>query len=137
MMLEAMKAWLQTYPAWEGTLLFDYADAVPGSIGLYPRGLRELTRREDVQGNVTVRYCCDFFLRRAACPGEENARWLLAFQNWVIQQAFLGLTPKFGDLPETERMQAFAGKLDSHKQAGSALYTVQISAEFTKIYEVK
>ena len=135
-MLERVCSWLQTFPLWEGTLQVDYADAMPGNTGLYPRGITELSRREDVLGNVKIRYGCTFALRRTACPGEENARWLLEFQNWVAEQDRLGLTPKFGDEPKTERLRAFEGRLDSHKQVGSALYTVQLTAEFTKLYEV-
>ena len=136
-MLEKMKAWLQTYPGWEGTLQFDYADTVPGNSGLYPRGITELSRREDVLGNRKTRCSCLFTLRRAAVPGLENAQWLLEFQNWVAEQDRMGLAPKFGDEPVSERIRAFEGRLESHAQGGGALYTVQLSAEFTKIYEVK
>lgn len=136
-MLEKMKQWLETFPKWEGTLQFDYADDVPGNSGLYPRGITELSRREDVLGNVTTRYSCAFILRRTAARNQENARWLLDFQQWVAEQDRLGLAPKFGDEPKTERLRAFEGKLDSHKQAGSSMYTVLLTAEFTKIYEVK
>lgn len=133
-MLQTMKTWLQTFPQWEGTLQLDYADAVPGNSGLYPRGMTEISRREDVLGGLTVRYRWDFILRRAAAAGEENARWLLQLQEWVAQQDRLGLAPKFGDDPRTERLRAYEGRLDTHTQAGSSLYTVLFSAEFTKIY---
>lgn len=136
-MLDVMKNWLQTFPGWEETLQFDYADAVPGNAGLYPKGITELSRREDVLGNVKTRYSCAFTLRRAAGQGQENAQWLLDFQNWVAEQDRLGLAPKFGDEPGTERLRAFEGRLEGHKQVGSALYTVQLTAEFTKLYEVK
>ena len=136
-MLETMKAWLETFPKWEGTLQFDYADTVPGSVGLYPRGVTELSRREDVLGNVKIRCSCAFVLRRTAGQRGENARWLLEFQNWVMEQDRMGLAPKFGDEPKTERLRAFEGRLDSHNQAGSSMYTVHLTAEFTKLYEVK
>ena len=136
-MLEMMKAWLETFPRWEGTLQIDYADAVPGNSGLYPKGITELSRREDVLGNVRSRYSCAFTLRRAAGQGHENAQWLLDFQNWVMEQDRLGLAPKFGDEPSSERLRAFEGRLDSRHQAGSNMYTVQLTAEFTKLYEVK
>ena len=135
-MLDTMRKWLETFPKWEGTLQFDYADAVPGSAGLYPRGITELSRREDVLGNVTVRYSCSFILRRIAAQRQENAQWLLELQEWVAQQDRLGLAPKFGDEPKTERLRAFDGRLDRHSQVGSSLYTVHLSAVFTKIYEV-
>ena len=136
-MLDTLTQWLRAYPKWEGTLQLDYAEHVPGSSGLYPRGITELSRREDVLGNVSIRYSCLFLLRRAAGTREENARWLLDFQNWVAEQDRLGLAPKFGNEPKTERLRAFDGRLDSHTQAGSSLYTVHICAEFTKLYEVK
>lgn len=136
-MLDVMKAWLQAYPQWEGTLQFDYADSVPGNTGLYPKGITELSSREDVLGNRKTRFCWVFTLRRAAVGGQKNAQWLLDFQNWVMEQDRLGLAPKFGDEPGNERIRAFEGKLDTHKQVGSAFYTVQLAVEFTKIFEVK
>ena len=135
-MLDVMKAWLQAYPQWEGTLQFDYADSVPGNTGLYPKGITELSFREDVLGNRKTRLCWVFTLRRAAVGGQKNAQWLLELQEWVAQQDRLGLAPKFGDEPKTERLRAFDGRLDRHSQVGSSLYTVHLSAEFTKIYEV-
>ena len=114
----------------------DYADGVPGNSGLYPRGIREISHREDVLGNSVVRCACVFTLRRSACPGEDNAQWLLRLQNWVMEQDRMGLAPKFGDDPKTERIRAYEGRLDKSFQTGGGLYTVQISAEYTKFYEV-
>ena len=136
-MLEKMKLWLQSFPGWEDGLQIDYADGVPGSCGLYPRGMTEISRREDVLGNVAARCRCNFLLRRSACPGEENARWLLELQSWVMEQNRLGLTPKLGDEPNREQIRAYEGRLDKSFQTGTGLYTVQFSAEFTKLYEVK
>jgi hypothetical protein len=136
-MLEKMKGWLQTFPGWEDTLCVDYTDGVPGSSGLYPRGVTEISRWEDVLGNVAVRCRCVFTLRRSACPSEDNARWLLDLQQWVMEQNRLGLVPQFGDDPRQERIRAYEGRLDKSFQTGSGLYTVQLSAEFTKLYEVK
>lgn len=135
-MLEKMRTWLECFPGWENNLLIDYVDAVPGSTGLYPRGLSEVSRREDVLGNVTVRCRWEFLLRRAAGSREENARWLMDLQNWVMEQDRLGLTPVFGEDPRTQRVRAFEGRLDSQKQVGGSLYTVRLTAEFTKHYEV-
>ena len=133
-MLERVCSWLQTFPLWEGTLQVDYADEIPGSTGLYPRGLTELSRREDVLGNVAVRCRCGFLLRRCACPGEDNARWLMEFQTWVADQNRLGLAPQFGDDPKQERIRAFDGRIYDRAQAGSGRYTVILTAEFTKYY---
>ena len=132
--LELLSAWLQTFPLWDTDTQIDLTDAVPGSTGLFPKGLQELSRREDVLGNLAVRCRCSFLLRRCACPGEDSARWLLDLQNWVMEQERLGLTPKFGDDPKTERLRAQEGKLKNSFQTGSGLYTVQLTAEFTKLY---
>lgn len=136
-MLEKMTSWLKTFPQWEGSIHVDFLEGLPGDNGVYPRGITELSRREDVLGNVKVRCRYDFLLRRSVVSGEENARWLLEFQNWVMEQDRLGLAPRFGDEPKTERIRAEEGRLESHSQVGSALYTVRLQAEFTKIYEVK
>ena len=135
--LQAMIQWLKTCPIWEGQLFVDFHDGNPGSVGLYPAGVEEIDRREDVLGNVKIRCSCAFVLRRTAGQRGENARWLLEFQNWVMEQDRMGLAPKFGDEPKTERLRAFEGRLDSHNQAGSSMYTVHLTAEFTKLYEVK
>ena len=136
-MLEKLTQWLETFPQWEGVLQIDYADSVPGNTGLYPRGITELSSREDVLGNRKNRLSCAFILRRTGAGGQENARWLLDFQNWVMEQDRLGLAPRFGDEPQNERSRAFEGRLETHKQVGGSVYTVQLTAEFTKIFEVK
>ena len=133
-MLEKLTQWLQTFPGWEGQLQVDYLEAAPVGAGLYPRGIAEISRREDVLGNMQVRFKGSFLLRRAAVAGMDNAQWLLALQEWATRQERLGLTPKFGDLPRTERLQIFEGKLESHNQTGCAVYTAQLNAEFTKIF---
>ena len=133
-MLEKMIKWLQTFPAWEDSIQIDSVDARPGSTGLYPKGLKEISRREDVLGNLRIRYRLDVLLRKNAGKSEENAKWLLEFQEWVLEQNRLGLAPQFGDDPKTQRLQASEGQLQSLAQVGSALYTVKLWVEFTKIY---
>ena len=133
-MLENMKAWLQTFPQWEGNIQVDYLEAVPGNTGLYPKGITELSRREDVLGNVKVRCRSTFLLRKTAVGTEENARWLMEFQTWVADQNRLGLVPQFGDDPKQERIRAFDGRIYDRAQAGSGRYTVMLTAEFTKYY---
>lgn len=132
--LEKVSQWLQTFPEWTGSLTVDYADAVPGNTGLYPKGMTELSRREDVLGNVRVRCQYAFCLRRVAAPDIENAQWLLSLQQWVQQQAIRGLAPVFGDEPHEERIRAFDGKLQQRAQVGSEHYTVMLTVEFTKIF---
>lgn len=139
--LQTLKSWLITFPKWEeGRLLFvDFTDGVPGNAGLFPKGMEVLRRKEDVLGNVRLSCRYHFALYRVAAGQEdqrENARWLEEFQRWVQQQDAMGLAPKFGDVPRQEHIRAEHGRLSSRKQAGSALYTVTLTADYTKIYEV-
>lgn len=136
--LEKLRQWLLTYPQWEegGPMYIDYTDAVPG-LGLYPAGLEELSRQEDVLGNVTVKCRYHFALYRRTAAQEDktkDAQWLLEFQRWVQQQSIMGLAPRFGDMPGAEQIRAQKGKLKEASQAGMATYAVTITADFTKIY---
>lgn len=138
--LDKLRQWLPTFPKWEeGKLLYvDFTDGIPGNAGLFPKGEQVLSKREDVLGRVTLRCRYHFALYRVTAGQEdqqENARWLMEFQEWVRRQDALGLAPKFGDLPG-EHIRAEKGQLNSRKQAGSGVYTVLLTADFTKIYEV-
>lgn len=134
--LEKVKQWLLTYPAWDagGFMFIDYTDAVPGNMGLFPRGMETVKSREDVLGNRTVNSRYHFALYRVAQRREEDAAWLLDFQEWVQQQSAAGLTPRFGDVESEERMWAGDGKLLKANPAGVVTYAVTLTAEFTKRY---
>lgn len=133
--LEKMQAWLCTYPQWQGAVSVDYVDSKPGSFGLYFQGLEVLKRRQDVLGN-REEDCRYTFLLRFVAAGQDDAReqaqWLLQFQSWVQTQNALGNTPGFGDVPEKESIRAEKGRLEKASQVACGLYTVTITAEFTK-----
>lgn len=137
-MLEKIKQWLISYPQWDDTLYVDYTPAVPGSTGVFPRGVQELSRRQDVAGNVQTRNRVRFTVLRIT-PGqldkEKQAAWLLDFQDWVQQQSISGKAPTFGDVPEKEKLMARQGMLKGISQTGTARYAVELIAEYTKIYE--
>lgn len=140
--LEKVRQWVLTYPQWgEDTLLhIDHTDAVPGNSGLFPAGLEEVARREDVLGNVTVQCRYRFRLHRVAAEQEDraaDAQWLMEFQKWVQQQSGAGLAPKFGDVPEKEWIRAEKGKLQEVSQVGTGTYAVTLTAEFIKNYFVE
>lgn len=139
--LKRLQAWLTTFPKWEeGKLMYlDFTDGVPGNQGLFPQGQEVLQRKEDVLGNISLSCRYHFALYRVAAGQEdqqENARWLMEFQDWVQQQDAMGLAPKFGDVPEKSHIRAEKGRLSGRKQAGSAMYVVMLTADFTKLYEV-
>ena len=132
--LEKLEAWLKTFPLWDGTLSIDVTDAVPGGMGVYPKGLQELSRREDVLGNLTVCYRWSFTLHRNhGAQTRENAHWLMQLQTWAAQQCRQGLAPQFGDVPTQERLRICEGSLVRRAEGGSG-YTALLTADFTKIF---
>ena len=123
--MEDIKNWLEGFV---GTVCIDTLGPGPGSCGLYPVGLEQISRREDVLGNRTVGWRQIFLLRRVAARNEDAARWLLDFQSWVAQQSELGLAP-------FETVRAEKGKLLRSDQTGTATYEVRLTGEFTNYYE--
>lgn len=143
--LEKIRKWLWTYPAIDRLqkLRVDYYSTQPDNGSIDPAGLVEISRNEDILGNVTVKNQYNFVLyfSLAKSPEDdegatENANWLLNLQNWVQEQSIRRMAPTFGDVPETETIVAQNGGVDSADEEGTAIYTVQLSATFTKIYEV-
>ncbi len=129
--LEKVKAWLSTYSHWEDFLLVEDA-------ALFPKGLEEISRREDVLGNrfVGCRYHFSLFWKMAGQGDDaENTSRLLDFQHWVREQSASGLAPQFGDVPTQESIRAEKGGLTVGPQI--ATYTVTLIADFMKVYEVK
>ncbi len=136
--LEKVQQWLQTYPGWEDSLTVDMIPSGGGNAGLFPGGVVEHSRREDILGNRQVRCSLSFALRRQAAVGEDNrdhAAWLLDFQQWVGLQSLAGLTPRLGDVPQQETMQAEKGSLQRVSSTGIGTYTVTLTANFIKLYE--
>lgn len=136
--LENMRAWLQTAPGFERvkTLYLDYAD-LPGTAGLWPTGVQEVSRQYNVLGAAKARCRCTFVLRLLLpfAPGAddtaaENARFVLALQQWMAAQSAQGLAPKFGAEPG-ERLWGSGGKMEAAEDEGYAKYTITITAEYT------
>ena len=125
--LKTVTDWLKTFPLWQGELQVDSLKPVPGSIGLYPQGVQEISRREDVTGNVEVSNRLELLLCRVT-GGEDDrqdcARWLLALQQWISDQSAEGLAPRLGDVPERSFFQAQQGKLCGPAQTGTGRHTL-------------
>ena len=141
--LEKMKDWLSTYPKFDilGNFQCDYTDQIPGGGGIYPSGLVEIKRREDVLGNVTVENQYNFGLYYVfeKAPGDDlgatlNAEWIMDFQNWVQEQSARHLAPAFGIEPGAERITAQNGVLYAADNEGTATYMVQLAVKFKKFY---
>lgn len=143
--LERIRAWIASYPGYDilGTFQVDYTDRIPTSGGIFPSGLVEIRRTEDILGNTTVENQYNFGLYYVflKAPGDDagaqlNASWIMDFQMWVQEQSVRGKAPVFGDDPRSERIQAQNGVLYEADEEGTATYMVQLSVNFTKIYEV-
>lgn len=135
-MLSKLRSFILSYPRWEeGKLLFmDSTDGVAGNGGLFPEGITQVAFREDVVGNRLVDMRLQVCLYRCGNEEETDAPWLLDFQNWVAAQSAMRTAPRFGDIPCKERLYAQKGKLSQRRSNGN-IYSVLLTAEFTKLYE--
>lgn len=123
--LHLVRDWVMDFPGWEGDLSIDTTDCAPGSCGLFPVGKEQLSRRENVLGNVRCRYRERFLLRRTAIKGCQAAAWLMAFTAWAESQA----APALGD---NTTVRAEKGKLLSTAPDGTATYEVTVEFEYEK-----
>lgn len=142
--LQKLRCWLATYEGFAQLedLHIDYTDHLPDNAGVFPSGLVEIRRTEDVLGNVTVENQYNFVLYRlmARSPGDDmaatdNADSMMDFQLWVQSQSVTHKAPTFGDIDvEQETISAQNGALYETDEEGTALYVVTISAKFKKYY---
>lgn len=143
--LEKIRNWLLTCPETERLQSFrvDYLTRDPENGSIRPSGLTEISRVEDLLGNATVENQLSFGLYYVLRKTDEddagtqdNAQWVLSLQQWVQSQSIQHLAPTFGDEPNKERMIAQNGVLYAENENGTATYLVQLTANFTKYYEV-
>lgn len=116
--LEILQRWLE---ARQILPQVDRCGLQPGQTGLFPLGQQELSRREDVLGNVTRRVRYSFSLRRTAVPGQDSAAWALQ-----LQQLSAGQPPQLG---ENQRFWAEKGRLLKHTSTGLGIYEIRLMAE--------
>lgn len=144
--LETIRDWIRTFPQFDALTTFsvDYTSAEPTNGGLMPSGLVEVSRKTDILGNaaVTNQYNFTLYFVFFKAPGdtdgaEENAQWLMDFQDWTQEQSATGAAPVFGDVPRSEIIRAQNGVLAEADNEGTAVYTVNLSVQFIKKYEVK
>lgn len=141
--LEKITAFVKSYPGADilQTFRVDYTDQIPANGGVFPSGLVEVGRKTDLFGNVTVtnQYNFGLYYVFEKAPGDDvgayvNADWLMGFQEWVQERSALGEAPVFGDAPRQERILAQNGVLYSAEDEGTAIYMVQLSVQFVKIF---
>ena len=141
--LETIKLWLSTYPGHDilSEFSIDYTDQIPANGGIFPTGLIEIEKKEDILGNIEVQNQYNFGLYYVfeKSPGDNagaeiNADWIMDFQEWVQNESTLKKVPNFGN--ETLSASAQNGILYSADEEGTATYMVQLSIKFKKKYEV-
>ena len=139
--LKTLCYWLRTAPALAGvkTLWVDGAPAVPGTAGLFPAGVQGTERRVNLWGEVRLRCRASFTLRLVLPYGgrsvRDNAATLLELQRWVLEQSAAGTAPVFGNTDTAqERLTAADAKLERASDEGTAVYAVQLKAEYTLQY---
>lgn len=145
--LQKLHHWLATYEGFAqlADLHVDYTDHLPDNAGVFPSGLVEIRRTEDVLGNITVENQYNFALYRlmGKSPGDDtaamnNADGMMDFQLWVQAQSVTHQAPTFGNIAEEqETISAQNGSLYETNDEGTALYVVIISAKFKKYYPAK
>lgn len=135
--LEAVREWLGTYPGHDilSNFRVDYTDQIPANGGIFPAGLVEVSRNEDVCGGVKVQNQYNFGLYYVfqKSPSDDvgaeiNADWIMNFQEWVQQST----PPHFGD--RTISASAQNGALYSAEAEGIATYMVQLSILFERSF---
>lgn len=139
--MERLRAWLKTCP--NADILQNWqVDYTPGTFGVFPAGLVENSRKEDILGNTVVenQYNFSIYLVFAKAPGDDagaqiNADWVMEFQKWVQEQSIRHKAPTFGDDPMHESMRAQSGALYDAEGSGTAMYMVRLSAVFQKHYK--
>lgn len=128
--LEKIREWIRTWPGVERLqgISVDYYGAIPDNGSIAPSGLVEISRSEDILGDVTVenQYNFGLYFVLAKAPEDDdgstdNAEWVMDFQQWVQEQSIRHLTPTFGDEPQKERIQAQNGAIIDADEEGTAV----------------
>ena len=143
--LEKLRNWIRAYPKHEKIAAFsvDLIDQIPYKSSIAPSGLVEVSRTEDVLGNVKTENQYNFGLYYAFrkdpdddVEATKNAEWLMDFQKWIQEQSVLRKAPAFGDEPSNERISAQNGSIYDATEDGTAIYMVLLSVNFTKNYSL-
>ena len=120
---EQLLQWLARCPALTGIdLRVDDLPPAAGTGALFPKGVEQTDRWQNLLGQVTARQKMQLVLRLNLpfVPGDANlsaqtARRLLELQAWVAEQT----------------LTAGAARLEQANDEGSAVYTVTLTAHYT------
>lgn len=139
-----LREWLSTCPYLDDFSQgqhIDWAGPTAGNYGIAPVGCSIIEVACDIQGNCRIgkQYNAVLYARNWTVDDVvrlENAEFLDNFQQWVEEQQYMGLTPKFGDNPDDEVITAQNGMLFELADDGqTGLYQIQLSITYEKYYE--
>ena len=120
-MLENVQKWLGALPFWQGELPeIDKLSVKSGAAGLFPLGVKQLEKREDVLGNVTFLTRYTFLLKKTAVPGMDGTAWCMA-----VQKAAKQMPPQLGQ----KDFYAREGSFKKNTSTGLGMYEIQLVAE--------
>ena len=144
--IQGFREWLNTCPLMDiftDGQHIDWTDSSAGNYGIAPVGCVSVETTTDILGNVYKRkqYNIVLYARNWTVDDVvrlENTEFLDEFQNWVEEQQFAGLTPKFGDDPDSEEITAQNGMLFEMSEDGqTGLYQIQLAVNYEIHYEAK
>lgn len=115
-MAEEILAWLQKFTG--ETVHMDYLPEQPGSWGLFPQGQEQISRQEDVLGNVTTHLRHTYILRRVGLRQTEDQTLMEQLCRWVAAQNEKKLSPA----PVT----AEKARMENARQTGTGVYGVKL-----------
>lgn len=140
--LEKVREWLKGFSGIPQEFSIDYTSEVPGNAGLFPNGVIEINRKENIVGDITVTNQYNFAIytvfpkmQQEDMQATNNAEWVMELQKWVQEQSIRKLAPTFGNADiEHETIKAQNGMFYGSKDDGAGLYMVTITAQFKKEY---
>lgn len=127
--IEILRNWLMDCPYITAPVTVEYLEATPDAVGVFSKGVRELSRRQDVMGNIWVTCQSRFSLLRRA-PRFNNdgelAQWLQDLQAWFPKQSF------FHMWLTNVRVEACDGCLQEDTADAMAVYAVTLNVEYVQ-----
>lgn len=136
---EQLLQWLDRCPALAGVALrVDDLPPAAGTGALFPKGVEQTDRWQNLLGQVTARHKMQLVLRLNLpfVPGDADltartARRLLELQAWVAEQSAAGFAPRLGNAdPAQETLTAGAAQLEQANDEGCAVYAVTLTAHY-------
>ena len=140
MTLKYLRNWLSACPYIASPVTLEYLEATPGAVALFAEDARELSRRQDVVGNVWVTCRSRFSLLRRVprcSDGEGCTQWLLDLHSWLQEKSVRGETPQLGTYINRVRITAQESRLQEDTADGMGIYKVSLDVEYVKIYPAR